>query len=345
MTLELPLRLIGNPGSPYTRKMVSFLRYKLIPYKIIWGDPGFILDKMEIEKPKPVLHPTFLIKKKGKKVKAVTDSTPIIRMLENLFQKRSTIPSNPVLAFINYLLEDFGDEWGTKFMFHYRWHDKQDIENAGTLLPLTSNPVVSEDALGEMKKQITDRQIGRVWVVGSNKITAPLINSSFKRFLTIMEKHLSQYPFLFGNRPSSADFSFFGQLCQLVGFDPTPRAITHNLSMRTVAWVDKTEDLSGLDPSENDWLSPTSIPNTINLLLSEIGATYVPTMLANEKAFKRGEERWEAKLEGLIWTQRTFPYQVKCLNWVREEYQALTNSEQNEVNALISNTGCEALLK
>ena len=65
MTLELPIRLIGNPGSPYTRKMVSFLRYKLIPYKIIWGDPGFILDKMEIEKPKPVLHPTFLIKKKG----------------------------------------------------------------------------------------------------------------------------------------------------------------------------------------------------------------------------------------------------------------------------------------
>ena len=50
MTLELPLKLIGNPGSPYTRKMVSFLRYKSIPYKIIWGDPGSILDKMEIEK-------------------------------------------------------------------------------------------------------------------------------------------------------------------------------------------------------------------------------------------------------------------------------------------------------
>ena len=55
-------------------------------------------------------------------------------MLETAFHKRSTIPNNPV-GVLNYLLEDFGDEWGTKFMFHYRWHDKQDIENAGTLLP------------------------------------------------------------------------------------------------------------------------------------------------------------------------------------------------------------------
>ena len=68
-------------------------------------------------------------------------------------------------------------------------------------------------------------------------------------------------------------------------------------------------------------------------------------MLANEQAFLKREETWETKIGGLIWSQRTFPYQVKCLNWLREEYQALTNSEKNEVNALISNTGCEALLK
>ena len=344
MTPELPIKLIGSTMSPYTRKMVSLLRYRLIPYKIIWGDPVSILDQMKIEKPKPVLHPTFIIKSAGEKAKAVTDSTPIIRMLETAFQKRSTIPNNPVLAFINYLLEDFGDEWGTKFMFHYRWHDKQDIENAGTLLPLTSQPVVSDNAFDKMKKEITERQIGRVWVVGSNKITAPLIDKSFKRFLVIMEKHLSKYPFLFGNRPSSSDFSFFGQLCQLVGADPTPRAITQKISMRTVAWVSRTEDLSGLDPTQRDWLELSAIPNTINLLLKEIGATYVPTMLENEKAFLKGDESWETKLDGLIWSQRTFPYQVKCLTWLREEYESLTKLEKTDVKKIIDGTGCEALL-
>ena len=39
--------------------------------------------------------------------------------------KRSVIPTDSALAFINYLLEDFGDEWCTKYMFHYRWHEKK----------------------------------------------------------------------------------------------------------------------------------------------------------------------------------------------------------------------------
>ena len=48
-------------------------------------------------------------------LKTVTDSTPIIRRLEDEFEGRSVIPEDPALC--NYLLEDFGDEWVTKYMF------------------------------------------------------------------------------------------------------------------------------------------------------------------------------------------------------------------------------------
>ena len=143
MIIEAPIKLIGNNGSPYTRKMVSLLRYKHIPYKIIWRDPKEYLDQHNIEKPKPVLHPTFLFENSDKKIIAVTDSTPIIRKIEKKFASRSTIPPNPVLKFLNYLLEDYGDEWGTKFMFHYRWYDNKDINNAGTLLPLYANSTIT----------------------------------------------------------------------------------------------------------------------------------------------------------------------------------------------------------
>ena len=54
------------------------------------------------------------------------------------------------------------------------------------------------------------------------------------------------------NRPAAGDFGLYGQLTQLVGFDPTPRAIAHEVSPRTVAWVLKTEDLCGLEPGEED---------------------------------------------------------------------------------------------
>ena len=40
MSLPNPLVVLGAPGSPYTRKMLSYLRYKRIPHKMIWGDPS-----------------------------------------------------------------------------------------------------------------------------------------------------------------------------------------------------------------------------------------------------------------------------------------------------------------
>ena len=53
MNLPNPLIILGGVGSPYTRKMLSYLRYKRIPHKMIWGDPSKYLDQEGIEKPKP----------------------------------------------------------------------------------------------------------------------------------------------------------------------------------------------------------------------------------------------------------------------------------------------------
>ena len=71
-----PIKLIGNVASPYTRKMVAYLRYKRIPYEVIWGQPEDILVSMNIEAPKPVLLPVFILDRAGQAT-AVTDSTPL----------------------------------------------------------------------------------------------------------------------------------------------------------------------------------------------------------------------------------------------------------------------------
>ena len=136
MTLSLPIKLIGSPPSPYTRKMISILRYRRIPYSLTWGDPAAELTKMGIAKPKIGFLPTFLLPDEAGALQAVCDSTPIIRRLESEIEGRSVIPTDAALAFIDYLLEDFADEWCTKYMFHYRWHFDEDADNAGTLLPL-----------------------------------------------------------------------------------------------------------------------------------------------------------------------------------------------------------------
>ena len=49
----------------------------------------------------------------------------------------------------------------------------------------------------------------RLWVVGSNKETAKLIEQSYIELLKCLEKHFKQHIFLLGNFPSSSDFAFW----------------------------------------------------------------------------------------------------------------------------------------
>ena len=67
-----------------------------------------------------------------------------------------------------------------------------------------------------------ERQVGRLGVVGSNEVTAPVIEDSYRRLLRLLDAHLTDSRFVLGGRPAASDFGLFGQLTQLAGFDPTP---------------------------------------------------------------------------------------------------------------------------
>ena len=341
--MKEPIKLIGNVASPYTRKMVAYLRYKRIPYEVIWGQPEDVLREMKIEAPKPVLLPVFILDRNGQAT-AVTDSTPLIREFEEKYPGRSVLPKDSALNFINFVLEDFGDEWCTKFMFHYRWHFDEDADNAGTILPLGINSTLLDDELAFFKEHFAKRQIDRLWVVGSNNDTAEFIDKSYKNVLSIFEEHFKKQPFLLGNFPSSCDFAVYGQFTQLVGFDPTPRKIAYDISPRTVAWVSTLEDRGGLNyVEENNSLD--SLSDSIHDLFKELSTSYVPTMIENHKAIKKGEKEWSVDLAGYPWKQKSFPYQAKCLDWIRDEFRNLDNENQEKVLNFLKATNCQSLVE
>ena len=108
-----PIELLGMPGSPYTRKMLSLLRYRRIPYRVLWG--SHFNPPEGYPTPQVKLLPTFFFPS-ANGPEAVVDSTPIIARLEAQHAERSVTPDDPVLSFINLLIEDFADEWLTKAM-------------------------------------------------------------------------------------------------------------------------------------------------------------------------------------------------------------------------------------
>jgi glutathione S-transferase len=342
MTLQLPIPLKGAPGSPYTRKMLAVLRYRRIPYRMIISNRG-VDDGMP--RPKVELLPTFFLPDDTGALQAVVDSTPIIRRLEREVDGRSVLPPDPVLRFLDELLEDYADEWLTKAMFHYRWRFPADIEKSGDILPRWRRIDAPEETHQAMKAQFSARQIARLRFVGSNETTAPVIEGSYRRFLGALERHLSLQPFLMGRRPGAADFGAYGQLTQLAHFDPTPSAIALADAKRVYAWVGLVDDLSGLEPADDGWTPRDALPPTLVDLLREVARVYVPVMLANERALASGAEQVETQVEGLAWVQQPFPYQAKCLQWLRASHSALRNDDRAAADRILEQTGCAPLLR
>ena len=257
------------------------------------------------------------------------------------------MPTDPVVAFIDYLIEDYGDEWVTKAMYHYRWHHRYPgaINKASSLLPLAQGLHVADRQFGAMKRFITDRQIGRTALVGSTDANRATIESSYLRMLRVLEEHLTEHDFLCGNRPGCSDFGVFGQLSQLARWDPDSATIAVDEAPRVVVWTDMLDDLSWWpDPAATDWFDRSSLPATTMALLHEIGRTYAPFLLANADALQHGRDEVVALIDNHEYRHGAFAYQGKCLQWLRKQYGALTAADRIAVDAILHGTGCEPLV-
>jgi len=340
--MTLPYKILGAPGSPYSRKLRSVFRYRRIPFT--WANRN---SKEDVNTPKvPVnLLPVLVIPgENGDYSEAKIDSTPIIRFLEAEQPNRSVIPTDPVMAFIDYLMEDYADEWLTKAMFHFRWAHKRNVDFAGSILPRWTLNQLSDEEIEPLSKNISERQIERLRYVGSNETTGEFIEESYQKFIELLSNHLVGRRFVLGDRPGSSDFGIFGQLTQLAQTDPTCRDLTLDVAPRVFAWCDNVEDLSGLEPKESDWIESDQIPETLSEIFKEVGRTYAPFLLANAEAVGAGKEEWEAEIDGKLWKQMSFVYQAKCLTWIREEFGKLNGKEKTKVLQLLEGSGCEVLI-
>lgn len=340
-TAEHPLVLAGQYGSPYTLKMRAVLRYRHIPFRWVLRDSKW--DDIPTP-PVPLIPVIVYPNEDGSHGEATVDSSPQIMRLEGEFADRSTVPTDPALAFIDGLIEDFGDEWVTKAMYHYRWAYADDIDKAGKLLPISRNLQMGSDQAQESYDYITNRQITRRELVGSTELNQPIIEGSYERLLDIMQEQFATHDFMLGDRPGRGDFGLYGQFTQLVKWDPTSMAVAAKRAIKTINWTDRMDDLSWLPvDGDNGWVSVEDLPTATRKLLTEIGATYAPFMVANAQALMSGADETVCEINGQTYRQGPFAYQGKCLKWLRDDYAALSDTDRSRVDAALEGTGCEVL--
>jgi glutathione S-transferase len=323
--------LHGFNPSPYSVKMRAILRYRRLPF--VWKGAGNPRDEAVAAGLPPVIP--VLRFPDGR---MMNDSTPLAYALEREHPgERSIVPDDPMLAYLSDLLEDFGDEWVTKMMFHYRWYYAADRDFAQTWIITSRDPVMAADARRAGMKAFNDRQVGRMALVGCTEQNRPVIEDSYRFVLDTLDRHVRAIPFLFGSRPSLADFGLYGQL-QILSVDPTPMAEMRARAADVYCWLMRLDDASGV---EGEWLDgKAALPETFLALLKHCGETYLPFLAANMRALRDEAAEFELDILGRRYGQAPFRYQGKCYDALRKKLAALPRDVRVRLDPTLERAGC-----
>ncbi len=320
-------RIFGSEMSPYSVKVRSYARYKGIPHE--WIPRTTASEEAYRKYARLPIVPTVATPQD----EGLQDSTPIMETLDARFPEPSIHPADPALALLSALIEEFGDEWGNKLMFHHRWFAQVDQLASAQTLARLAQPQGDEAEVAQWAAMILQRMSTRGHFVGSSPANAPLITGYYFELLDLLEAHLRTRKYLFGGRPAFADFGLGGQMYEC-SVDPTCGAGMRARGPAVLDWCHRMMEPRD-DGSFETW---ESLAPTLKPLLAYIGRYFLPWTAANARALEAGEAEFTVDLPGGAYTQPPQKYHARSLGVLRARYAALADNAA--LKAILDEAGC-----
>jgi glutathione S-transferase len=265
------------------------------------------------------------------------DTTPIIHELETRHTHgRSVLPPTPASRFLARLIEDFSDEWLPVPLMEFRWTSDEDVSFCARRQMQGWLGAVSEPDLAAGTARFAARQQKlRTILGGGSADSAAVCRRQYEDLIDILEAGLSQQLFLFGDRPSIADFGLYGMLSQFV-IDPTPAKIIRERAIRVYQWTHYVDDLSGHD---GEWSQEGSGGNAVRALVKLAGRSMLPMMLALAQALARGEHLAKYEVDGVHLSRIVLPYPVHTWLWLKRMFAELPDQDRQSLKPLLEQAG------
>ena len=325
-------RLLGGPGSPYSLKVRAVLRYRRLPH--LWIVPrGYLGSGGELQQAGKSMIPVM----QYPDGRYHADSTPLVHDLETRHPGlRSVVPQDPAAAFLSHLIEDMADELLVAALFDLRWGSAADQAFCATRqLSGWLGPMPRAD-LNEHVRRFTLRQTAHREAIVGSEGGHDLLMSFYAGTLDAMESMLEHTGYLFGDRPSLADFGLYGQLCQCA-LDPSASAIMRSRAARTFQWTQSLDDACGV---EGHWAAQADWEPGVRRMLLLAGHYYLPYMHAHHLAVEAGADSFDVTIDGLRWRGRPERYKHKCLVWLQRRWADLAPQARDRIRPLLQETGC-----
>lgn len=372
----------GSELSPFTLKLLAMCRYKALGHRFLPTEGGW-LDNLRISIRKellvrgrlPLTYPQmsgddeyplvpFLFGPQGQNL---YDSSAIGEWLDRRSAAPSLLlPPDPAVRFLVRLLDEFADEWMLYLVHHFRWKVSAADNNAGRRLAHELRWIsLGWDA--PVAQFFSARQVRRLPYLFSvapegfcvpglpPKRQAPsrrgfpptheLLEESYRRILLALEGIVAKRPYLFGNTPTLADFSLYGQIGMNLP-DPSANTFIAATAPRVHQWVQRLHRHEFTPATNSEW----AVHADLAALLAEVCRVYLPLMQQNAAALRgfriAGETRfneyafnrdcclYDGELAGTPFRAVAKTFQAKTWRGVCDAWNALSEADRRRLHGL-----------
>jgi glutathione S-transferase len=263
-----PYILLGWHLSYFSGKTRAYLRFKGVPFVDREVDALNLLWRIPRRTGATVMP--VVVTPQGEWLQ---DSSHIVDVLEARFPQPPVLPAGPRQRIAALLLEAWCDEWWIPAAMHYRWSYPENYalfeHDAGRAL-LPRAPGVLQRRIAAF---IAGRLRGYLPSVGVVPEQFALMERWTEAMLDALERHFAVHPYLFGTRPSVADFALYGPLYGHLSRDPAPRRLLVEPRPRLRAWVERL----GAEPAgAGAFIADDALPDTLQPLFAALFNEFLP---------------------------------------------------------------------
>lgn len=266
LNMPRPYRVHGHTLSFFTRKMTGYMTYKGMPWLQrvkTWPDHILATDW-------PGGMPVVEMPDGG----IMWDTTAMILHLEHLYPEHAVLPDDDTLRFLCFAIEDFSDEWiyrcGPPTRWYYAENRQQSGWNIGRELSVHA-PLGCDEAAAAAQARLS-ASTPPFGATAEN--VGSWVDDVLRPWQRAVGAVLEGRPYLFGGRPSLADFGIYGGNEAHFNREPVCRRW---LEEDAPLLVDHTHRLFAPEDLEfGDWCGAKGIADALVELLALLGRHYLP---------------------------------------------------------------------
>ncbi len=281
------------------------------------------------------------------------DSSVIIERLEERFPGTPVVPTTPRQRFAAYLFEMWADEFWLSAAVHARWsfpenYPKWREELSQAFAP--GWPPFLQRMLPLTLKWFMQRSNRDL---GATPAQIPIIERWMGQQLDALDRHFATLPYVFGTRPSLADFALAGPICGHLRYDESAKRRLLLPRPNLLAWSERLASGAGIPPG--DFLPDDAIPETLRPMLDSALIEMVPMLEATAqqvRAMKNAANGHLPRMSGPVqfpmagetFTREGLPYTLWMAQRVLDVLEGMPARDADDVRAWLETVGGDRLL-